>query len=150
MSQCSGRCLVLSAGPETWTPAQHLRLISLVLSLLAVLQAGCRKETGPANDIVVEHLIAPSPPKTGPATITLRLLDSRGVPQAGARISLEGTMTHAGMKPVFSVTREVSPGRYEASLEFTMAGDWIIIIDAALPDGRRIERRVEVKSVEPG
>jgi YtkA-like len=58
-------------------------------------------------------------------------------------------MTHPGMQPVFATAREVAPGRYEAPVELTMAGDWVISVDARLRDGRRFEQQFELRSVRP-
>jgi hypothetical protein len=54
------------------------------------------------------------------------------------------------MRPVFGEAREAGPGRYEATIEFTMGGDWIILIHITLPDGRRLQREVEIKAVQSG
>jgi YtkA-like len=121
----------------------------LGLALFAnVFQSGCHKTSEKPPEIVFEHKIAPDPPKTGSATITLKLADSAGKPINGARISLEGNMSHPGMRPAFSEAREVEPGRYEATLEFTMRGDWIILVHGALPGGRKLQRQIDVKGVQ--
>jgi hypothetical protein len=111
---------------------------------------GCRKSQELAPELVIEHEIAPQPPRVGPTTITLRVADASGRPQDMTQVSLEGNMTHAGMRPIFSEATEVEPGRYQAPLEFTMGGDWVILINLTLPDGRRVQRQVEVKGVQPG
>ena len=67
-----------------------------------------------------------------------------------ATLEFEGTMTHPGMMPVFADASETSAGRYEATLEFTMGGDWIIIVRGALPDGSELEREIEVRGVQVG
>jgi hypothetical protein len=96
----------------------------------------------------VETEISPSPPRVGPIIVNLKLTDFfTSKPVSGARIRLEGNMTHAGMPPVFAGATELEPGRYRATLELTMGGDWVVLIHAALPDGRQIERRVDVKGV---
>lgn len=56
-------------------------------------------------------------------------------------------MSHAGMRPVFAEAKETGSGRYEASLELTMGGDWIVLINLTLPDGRKGQRKVEIKGV---
>ena len=101
-------------------------------------------------ELVIEHEIEPQPPRVGPTTITLRLSDASGKPQNGTRVSLEGNMSHAGMRPIFAEATEVGPGRYEAPLEFTMSGDWVILIHLTLPDGRKVQRQLEIKGVQPG
>jgi hypothetical protein len=52
------------------------------------------------------------------------------------------------MRPVFGEATEVGPGRYEALVEFTMGGDWIILIHITLSDGRKLQRQFEIKAVQ--
>lgn|GEM_PF-786152 len=112
--------------------------------------SGCHQTSGNQPDILFEYKIAPDPPQTGLATVTLKLADSAGKPINGARISLEGNMTHAGMRPVFSEARELESGRYEAALELTMRGDWIILVHLNLPDGRKIQKQIALNEVRSG
>ena len=53
-------------------------------------------------------------------------------------------MSHAGMSPVFGETKEVEPGKYRGTLEFTMAGDWIILVHITLPGGQRVQQQIEL------
>jgi hypothetical protein len=119
------------------------------LGLLVILAlAGCRGEGEDLEDVVVKLVVAPDPPHVGPTTVTVTLSDADGSPIAGAAVKLEGNMNHAGMVPVLAEATEVSPGRYEASLEFTMGGDWFILVQATLPDGRTLEHQVDVPGVD--
>jgi hypothetical protein len=129
-----------------------LKLLAFVgLALCAnVFPSGCRKASEKPPDVLIEHKIAPDPPRTGLATITIKLADSAGKPINGARINLEGNMSHPGMRPVFSEAREVGSGRYEAALEFTMRGDWFILFHITLPDGQKLQRQIDVKGVQSG
>jgi YtkA-like len=56
-------------------------------------------------------------------------------------------MSHAGMVPVFADARETEPGRYQATVELTMAGDWFILVHVTLTDGRKLDRQFEIKGV---
>lgn len=67
----------------------------------------------------------------------------------GAEVRLEGNMSHPGMQPVLAAARETSPGVYEGDLELTMAGDWLVLVDARLRDGRTVHRRIEFRGVRP-
>ncbi|HET9528857.1 MAG TPA: FixH family protein [Blastocatellia bacterium] len=151
ISLCSRRMLYNGIGRR---PAGLLRgwglLIWGLLLCLHPLLSGCREAGEPPPDIVVELEIVPQPPRIGPATVTLKLSDASGAPLNAARVRLEGNMSHAGMRPVFSEAREAGPGRYEAPIEFTMGGDWIILIHITLPDGRRLQREVEIKAIQSG
>ncbi len=123
------------------------RLLAAVACACALLGVACTL-TEPTPDFNVRHDFSPDPPKVGPATVNLRLIDFlSSKPVTGARVTLEGNMTHAGMTPVFAEAKEFEPGGYRATLDFTMAGDWVVLLHAALPDGRQIERRWDVKGV---
>lgn len=134
MSQASRKCFV----------AFGVLLLSAGLFL-----AGCGRRAETWDGVSVEHEITPQPPRVGTARIALRVSDAAGRPLSGARVELEGNMAHAGMRPVFGEARESGPGRYESALEFTMGGDWVILVRLTLPDGREIERQFDVKGVQP-
>ena len=125
------------------------RLFITALTCAAfLLAAGCRGPAGETPDVLVEHEISPQPPRVGPAVFRIRMTDAASSkPLSGARVRLEGNMTHAGMTPVFAEAKEFEPGRYRATLEFTMGGDWVVILHVALSDGRQVERRFDVKGV---
>ena len=111
---------------------------------------GCRKTVEPEAAVVMQHQIAPQPPRTGPSTILISLANAAGQPIPGARVNLEGNMSHPGMSPVFGEAMEVEPGRYRARLEFTMGGDWVVIVQVTLPSGQKLERQFDVKGVQAG
>jgi len=85
--------------------------------------------------------IAPQPPRVGQVTITLQVTDTSGKTVSGARIKLEGNMSHAGMVPVFADAAEVEANRYRANMQLTMAGDWVVVVHLILPDGAKVERQ---------
>jgi hypothetical protein len=58
-------------------------------------------------------------------------------------------MSHAGMSPQFDEAKEIAAGRYQAHVEFQMAGDWVILVHVTLPDGRKLERQIDVRGVRP-
>ena len=99
-------------------------------------------------DLTLTHDVFPQPPRVGPSTITLRVLDPAGKPATGVRIKLEGNMSHAGMTPVFADAKEIDPGRYSSTMELSMAGDWYVVVHMTLPDGRQLERQFEIKEVK--
>lgn len=123
-----------------------MKWISGLLLLLSLV--GCSRGAKDLPEIAVDLVISPEPPQLGPAAITVTLQDAEGEPISGARVELEGNMNHAGMVPVFADAVEVTPGRYQASLEFTMGGDWFILVRADLPDGRSMERKIDVPGVD--
>ena len=125
------------------------QLLLVIFGITLLLVTGCRRgQTSDISDIGLDLSVSPNPPTTGPAAVVIQLTDEAGQPLAGATVELEGNMSHAGMTPVFSQAKEVEPGQYEAPLEFTMGGDWFILVKATLPDGRQLERQVDVPGVE--
>jgi hypothetical protein len=129
-------------------PIAGLQALFLSVLICFSFLSGCRETDKPAPDLVVEHEITPQPPRVGPATITLRLFGADGAPYKDAEIRLEGNMSHAGMRPIFSEARRAGPGRYEAPVEFTMAGDWIILVHITLPQGQKVQRQFAIKGVQ--
>jgi len=109
--------------------------------------AGCRARTATAHDISVHEEIAPTPVREGMATVTIHLANAQGEPVRSALINVEGDMAHPGMAPAFADAAESSPGTYQASIDFNMSGDWVVLLHIHLADGRRIERQFDVKGV---
>ena len=112
--------------------------------------AGCRRaaDADTAKDISVQERISPQPVRVGDATIAIQLADASGRPVTQAKISVEGDMSHPGMSPVFGTAIEISPGIYTTHLDFNMGGDWVVLSHIVLPDGRKMERQIDVSGVE--
>ncbi|MBI3300102.1 MAG: FixH family protein [Elusimicrobia bacterium] len=62
----------------------------------------------------------------------------------GAEAVFTADMSHPGMDPLVAKASETAPGRYEASLTWTMSGEWTVFFDARWDDGRRAERQDRV------
>ena len=125
-------------------------LIYGVLLGMAVLVgvSGCKHTADDTAGIAIEQELSPQPARVGAETVRVQLKD-RATAQAvaGAKVSLEAEMSHPGMAPVLADAREVSPGKYEGMIQFTMAGDWVILLHITLPDGKKIEREIRVGNV---
>ena len=114
---------------------------------LALVQ-GCTQRNEPSLNLTLAYEVSPLPARVGPTTITLNLTDVAGKPVAGARVTLEGNMSHPGMAPVFAEARETEPGRYQSVIELSMAGDWYVLAHVTLPDGRKLDQQIEIKGVQ--
>jgi hypothetical protein len=79
--------------------------------------------------------------------VRLTLRDREQKPITGARLQLEGLMSHPGMAPLTAAVTERGNGEYEALLQFTMAGDWVLIITGELLDGTQIKKQIEINGV---
>jgi hypothetical protein len=129
--------------------SQYLLIFELIV-LLLLGGSGCQRNTSPDNakDVKVDFAFHPSPPAVRPAAATVHLATADGKPVEGAKVKLEGNMNHAGMRPVFADAVETKPGQYEATLELTMGGDWFVLVNATLADGRKLSRKVDVRGVK--
>ncbi|HEX7087807.1 MAG TPA: FixH family protein [Vicinamibacterales bacterium] len=124
------------------------RTLPILLATAAALAAAACGPA-PAPDVVFEWRLAPSPPVVGDALLTLHVQDRSGQPVQGAALRVEGHMSHPGMAPVVAQAAERQPGVYEASMAFTMRGDWILLVTGTLSSGEPIEHRIDVRGVQP-
>jgi YtkA-like len=122
---------------------------AVVALLAAGLSSGCTKAAVVSPRVDVAWTLSPPAPVVGPALLTITLRGSSGEAVNGAKVRLEGHMTHPGMAPVVANAREQAPGVYEIPFGFTMQGDWVLLVSVALPGGGRVERRIEVAHVRP-
>jgi hypothetical protein len=127
------------------------RVACLSLALLtATLPGGaCGRRSQADSTLNLTLTLRPAEPVVGPAVLTVTLRDRAGAPLQGATVRLEGHMSHAGMAPVLADATQRAPGVYEVPFAFTMQGDWVLLVSAALPDGTRVERRIDVANVRP-
>ena len=123
-----------------------VRALGLAGLVLAVALLACARREPANRDFDVTMRVRPDPPVVGAATLDFTIR-RWGHPARGAQVSVEGTMTHPGMTPSFADAREVAPGAYRATLDLTMAGDWVILIDARLPDGATARRELSLRGV---
>ena len=80
----------------------------------------------------------------GESRLVIQILDLAGQPLSDASLSIKGDMTHAGMVPVLAEAQGGdADGYYNVPFEWTMAGDWIVTVEAVLSDGTRAKQRFE-------
>jgi hypothetical protein len=125
----------------------------LLTLCLALAVAACRGD-GPGDEVPVrvQVRVAPTPPIVGPARVVFAVTDPEGEPVEGAEIRVEATMDHPGMVPVHATAEDRGEGNHVIpALEFSMGGDWILLIRIRLPDGDEAfrEHRLRVLSA-PG
>lgn len=125
----------------------HSRRFEVCACALVLLAAACHKAHEPAPVFTIVHQITPQPARVGPAVILLKVTEASGKALTGAHITLEGNMSHAGMAPVFAKAEESEPGRYQAPFEFSMAGDWIVLVHVTLADGQKVEQQFQISGV---
>lgn len=122
---------------------------AMLVIVCAVMIPGCRRAENGVPGIAVKEGITPQPTRVGPAVVSVELSDASSQPVSRAAIMVEADMSHPGMSPVFAEAKETAPGRYGAPVELNMAGDWVVLLHIKLADGRRIERQMDVRGVQP-
>lgn len=113
-----------------------------------VALSACHRLSDAGRGITLRHEIDPWSAHQGGALLSFQLADAQASPVSRAQVSVEGDMTHPGMAPTFSDARETAPGSYQARVNFTMGGDWVLLLHVTLADGRKFERQLDVKGVE--
>jgi len=127
----------------------HAGRIGVAL-LAAALLSGCWHQASSTNEISLQWTIDPSTPSARTDTLTrITLQDDRHRPVTGARLQLEAHMSHPGMAPVVRPLTDTGAGTYETRLQFSMAGDWVLVVTGELPDGHRITRSMPIAGVRP-
>jgi hypothetical protein len=112
--------------------------------------AACSRQPSVTDAVSVAWTITPSPPVAGAATLAeVTLRDGANRPLRGARLQVEAFMTHPGMAPEITPASERDAGVYQIPLRFTMRGNWILLVTGTLPDGRRIDHRIDVHATGP-
>lgn len=129
--------------------------VRFVLSLTVVLSLAtiaCRPpdnaRSGDATDVSMS-IALPDDPVVGPAPVTVHLERGGEVVRA-AQVEVTGDMTHAGMTPVVATATEQDDGSYRAdAFAFSMAGDWVVSVEADLPSGSQLRGEVETTVGRP-
>ncbi len=120
----------------------------LLIMALALTMGGCSRASQQSEetpDVSLTLTMVPNPPVVGPATLTLTLTDDAGAPIDGVLLNLKGDMAHAGMQPMLASVSDSHKGVYKTPFAWTMAGDWVLTVQAKLPDGRFLSRRFELR-----
>jgi hypothetical protein len=48
---------------------------------------------------------------------------------------------------VYADATEAAPGHYGATIQLSMAGDWIVVAHASLADGGKLDQQFEINGV---
>lgn len=122
------------------------RFIMLTLASLLILMvaAGCResnKDEVTAENVNIEVDVANEALAVGASTLLVTITDDDDDPVEEATVVVRGDMDHAGMVPIISEpVTENEAGVYRVPIEWTMGGDWIVIVTVTLPDASIAEQ----------
>lgn len=134
--------------------AWHGWQVALVCSLFTLL-AACGSRSYPTSNGDLQITLLPPSVGVGHDSVRIQLYNREQSPITDATLTLEGNMNHAGMAPI--IAGPVSDGDdgardgiYQASLPFSMLGDWIITVVVTLADGSERTQDINVTITEGG
>jgi hypothetical protein len=131
------------ARPNSLSWGGLLLLLIACLALGAI--TGCRVDAARPDDTIHIDLVAPLfPPPAGDGRLAFRLSDENDQPIDTAALHIRGDMTDEGMLPIEASVASGDGGVYRVPVRWTMAGDWIITVEATLNDGRRVARSFDL------
>lgn len=118
----------------------------IILALLCLIgTTACERASQNREAAVRIELIGPLfPPPVGTGQVMVKVSDLEGNPVDDAEVTIRGDMAHAGMVPVLSEAEPIGAGTYQAGLEWTMAGDWVVTVTAGLADGRQTSQSFDL------
>ena len=122
---------------------------ALALCLLAGAAACTRRSTAQdeAPEVRVAAGFTPSPPAVGEGQLTLAFFDAAGQPVGVETLRLKADMAHPGMTPWLAEFASLHDTQVTLPVTWSMAGNWILQVDAELRDGRRLLRTVPLQVV---
>jgi YtkA-like len=131
---------------------RRLARLALTGGLLAaaMIAGACHRTPVPQDSsavVVAAHLLPPEP-TVGPARLTVTLSGATADLLGQANVGVVAHMTHPGMTPVVATVTRREPDIYDAALDLSMPGDWVLVATVRLPDGRRLESTTAVR-VQP-
>ena len=123
---------------------------ALLFALTACwIAAGCQRAV-PAPALTFEWTLAPAASTSRPSVLALRVVDAASQPVRGAHLRAEAQMSHPGMAAIVVPLTESGDGRYQATVQLTMTGDWILLITGTLATGEKVDHRIDVRDVHAG
>lgn len=116
--------------------------------LVGLMLSACQRQSQSSSTSLTMTLrTEPAPPVVGKGQIEVMVSAPGTGPMTDARVEVEATMAHAGMKSSFATLQHRADGTYEGSLDWTMGGDWIVIVRVTPPSGTVVEQRFPVAGV---
>ena len=127
-------------------PQHRLAGVAATLLLAASMAGACARQPAAedTSGVLVTARLVPPQPSVGPAILTVNLSGATAATLARATVQVVGHMTHPGMTPAVATVTARGPDVYDAAVDFTMPGDWVLVATVRLHDGRRLEARVPV------
>ncbi len=117
----------------------------ILLSLMMVSLLGCSRT--PSDDPRLTISLEQTPSAMGGQTIVLTINDGT-TPLDNANVQLEATMTHAGMPSQIVPMQALGAGKYQASIDFSMLGEWVLIVNVTEANGATMQRTLPAFTIQ--
>ncbi|MEO5821470.1 MAG: FixH family protein [Vicinamibacteraceae bacterium] len=127
-----------------------LAVLAACLALALAGAQGCRRSpvAEDTDSVLMRTLVLPTSPTVGNARLVITLSGASVATLNQATVTVVGHMTHPGMTPIVAPVTRTEPDVFEAAVDFTMPGSWLLVATVRFPDGRRLESNVPVQ-VQP-
>jgi hypothetical protein len=126
---------------------RRVLVVCALLAFSSYILSGCSRESETFR-LVALRCVVERPERVGQNTVTCKLSGEAQKPVSGARISLEGNMSHAGMSPTFGEAKEKSPGTYTGAIDLNMRGDWVVTVHVVMADNAKLDQEINVHKLE--
>lgn len=131
-----------------WASPRRVSCLAVWLALCLVLVVGCGRSqsavTETQDDYQVVFATDPTPANQGEGTVLITIKDRQGQAVNAARVTIEGNMNHAGMKPENAEVTVGANGEYRLPINWTMGGAWYVDVTITLQNGEVVRRRFPV------
>lgn len=117
----------------------------ILLSLLFVSVLGCSRT--PSDDPRLNISLEQTPSAMAVQTIVLSISDG-ATPLENAKVQIEATMTHAGMPSQIVPMEPLGAGKYQASIDFSMLGEWVLIVNITESNGAVMQRTLPAFNIQ--
>ncbi|XSG75907.1 FixH family protein [Herpetosiphon llansteffanensis] len=117
----------------------------ILLSLLFVSLIGCSRT--PSDDPRLTMSLEQTPSTMGVQTIVLVINDG-ATPLDNAKVQIEATMTHAGMPSQIVQMQALGAGKYQANIDFSMLGEWVLIVNVTEANGAVMQRTLPAFNIQ--
>lgn len=117
----------------------------ILLSLLFVSLLGCSRT--PSDDPRLNISLEQIPSTMEVQTIVLSISDG-ATPLENAKVQIEATMTHAGMPSQIVPMESLGAGKYQASIDFSMLGEWVLIVNITESNGAVMQRTLPAFTIQ--
>lgn len=117
----------------------------ILLSLILVSLLGCSRT--PSDDPRLNISLEQPPSTMAVQTIVLSISDG-ATPLENAKVQIEATMTHAGMPSQIVQLEPLGAGKYQASIDFSMLGEWVLIVNVTESNGAVMQRTLPAFTIQ--